>query len=168
MGMFFSRFYNFNIFKDIFRIPGSPISVSNYCYNYKDNIIFFRKSSYFVFVNAWVRSTRDFNFIYIVRLFLKGVGYKVLQARKFSKILIYRFELGFSVVRYLCLPNTSFFKHRKDRVIIFGVSKDSVVRNAKLISSLKVPDVYKGKGVRDAAYLFQPKPGKQRLVFSFK
>lgn len=120
-----------------------------------------------VFFNFISFSKSFFKSFFVVRLFVKGVGYKILRSRSSLLNNIFRFELGYSVVYYVSVPQFLFCRHRRDRVIIFGTVKDSVVRLSKCFINLRFPDVYKGKGVRDAAYIFQPKPGKQRLFLLY-
>lgn len=161
---YISKFNISSIFKDFLCFSNNlRVSISHYGLFKNNGFVFFDKGAYFGFRNFFNRVV-SIPVVYIVRLFLKGVGYKILRGRRKNYNSVYRFELGFSVVRYFFFPKVVYLKHRKDRIMIFSYSKDAVVRYSRLISSLRVPDVYKGKGVRDGAYVFQPKPGKQRLL----
>lgn len=161
--IFIDKFFNFNISKDFFRFGNFSVPLSSYAFIVNDKILFFKKGSYFVFFRFFTKIKGEFNLVHIIRLFLKGVGYKILRAKSPLYNTVYRFDLGFSVIRYVNVPKSVYTKHRRDRLLIFGFSRDFVVRSAKMFINLRRPDVYKGKGVRDAAYIFEPKPGKQRL-----
>ncbi|MBA3987195.1 MAG: hypothetical protein H0X63_11630 [Flavobacteriales bacterium] len=158
---FINKFFIFNLSKDFFFLH-SFVSINNNFFVNAKEVIFFNKSSYFSFINHVKRVVDPVVPMFIIRLFLKGVGYKILRSRLACYNQIYRFELGYSVVRYVFVPKSVYCKHRRDRITIFGTVKDDVVRVAKLFIGLRCPDVYKGKGVRDAFYTFEPKPGKQR------
>ena len=153
----------FNLTKDFICFSYFVVPISSYFFNSKFNLIFFSKSSFFTFYNFFKYLKVEPRRMFVIRLFLKGVGYKVLRSRNKIYNHIYRFELGYSVTRYFFVPHNVYTKHRRDRILLFGFNKNFVVRTAKLLINLKNPDVYKGKGVRDAVYTFEPKPGKQRL-----
>lgn len=99
--------------------------------------------------------------IYVIRLYLKGIGYKFLKAKKFNSFL--RIELGYSLSFYICIPNYVRISTKRDKIIILGSNYFNVSNFAKRIFSLRPADVYKGKGVRYSNIKYiNFKPGKQR------
>jgi large subunit ribosomal protein L6 len=80
---------------------------------------------------------------FYVRMYLHGIGYKVWAGR--SSLL---FKLGYNHLIKFRLPKSMWAYGRKSRFLLFGVKKEEVYRIAKRIVELRVPDSYKGKGVR--------------------
>jgi hypothetical protein len=99
--------------------------------------------------------------IYIVRFHLKGIGYKFLRSRKFSRWI--RIELGYSVSTYVCIPASVKLFHKRDKLVIISQTKASLLNFANQVFYLRPADVYKGKGVRLTTRSYTTfKPGKQR------
>lgn len=99
--------------------------------------------------------------IYVVRLYLKGIGYKFLRAKKFNSFL--RIELGYSLSLYLHIPHCVRISTKRDKIIILGSNYFNVSNFSKRIFSLRPADAYKGKGVRYSNIKYiNFKPGKQR------
>lgn len=165
--VFVNLFFNFGISKDFFKFFRFSVSISHFQFFGNGNLFFLSKASYFTFFRFLNKVNRLHPSIYLIRLFLKGVGYKILRSKLKSLRSVYRFELGFSVSMYVFVPGNVFSRHRREKLVLFSPVKDHVTRFARFIIGLRTPDVYKGKGVRDAAYVFQPKPGKQRLFIIF-
>lgn len=99
--------------------------------------------------------------IYVIRLYLKGIGYKFLRVKKFNSFL--RIELGYSISLYLYIPNYVRISTKRDKIIILGSNYFNVSNFSKRIFSLRPADAYKGKGVRYSNIKYNTfKPGKQR------
>ncbi|NIS09669.1 MAG: 50S ribosomal protein L6 [Candidatus Dadabacteria bacterium] len=87
-----------------------------------------------------------------------GVGYKAEEAGKQG----IKFSLGYSNPIDFKLPEgiSSVIEERGTRVILSGIDKEVVGQTAAKIRQLRVPDAYKGKGVRYQGEQPRLKPGK--------
>ena len=81
------------------------------------------------------------------KFLLFGLGYKVFMLHKNFKNKILLFKLGFSHNFYLKFYNVKTCVFKNLKIIVFGNFKE-IVRYCTVIRLLKIPDVYKGKGVR--------------------
>ena len=98
---------------------------------------------------------------HVIRLYLKGIGYKFLRVKKFSSFL--RVELGYSISIYLRIPQSIRISTKRDKIIIVGSNYFNVNNFSKRIFNLRPADVYKGKGVRYSNIKYITfKPGKRR------
>lgn len=77
------------------------------------------------------------------RMYLQGIGYRVWT--KGRKLL---FQLGYNHLIKFTLPEGMYAYGRKYRFVLFGLSKREVNQMAQRLVWLRVPDAYKGKGVR--------------------
>lgn len=81
---------------------------------------------------------------YFKKLLIVGVGYKA--------VLIYNFlylYLGFSHPIFYKIPSyVSLSVPSYTEIVISGVDKQKVNQVASIIRNFKIPDVYKGKGIR--------------------
>jgi hypothetical protein len=99
--------------------------------------------------------------VYIIRFYLKGIGYKFLRPKKLKNFL--RIELGHSVSTYINVPIFVKLFHKRDKLIMIGFNRTQLLNFSKKIFHLRPADVYKGKGVRLSTLPYNTfKPGKQR------
>jgi len=83
---------------------------------------------------------------YEKNLEIVGVGYKAEKAGE--KLML---RLGLShIVEVTALPGVSLALESPTKVKISGIDKESVGQNAAEIRALRLPDAYKGKGIRYA------------------
>jgi ribosomal protein L6P/L9E len=96
-------------------------------------------------------------FGFFLDMFYKGLGYKAwVHDHKLYSALGYSHFIEFS------LPLGMFVKARKNHLLLFSSDKERLNDTAKNICKFKVPDPYRGKGVRFVDVDFFIKPGKQR------
>jgi hypothetical protein len=81
---------------------------------------------------------------YFVKFFMKGVGYRVWPLR--SKAFYFRLGFTHRIIYYL--PPGVSYKRRKYKFVLFSFDYSRLSQVAKHLLSLRVPDVYKGKGIR--------------------
>lgn len=99
-----------------------------------------RAGSYFSFLREeCIGLTNGF----YIKLFLHGIGYKVWTDGK--NLLL---KLGYNHLIKFKLPEGIKAYSKKSQFVLFGVNKKDLHCIAQRIVSLRVPDVYKGKGVR--------------------
>jgi large subunit ribosomal protein L6 len=99
----------------------------------------------------------DINKFYFQELKLRGVGLRALVVHQ--QLFL---RLGYSHYIVFNIPETIFIKTKKDRLLVFGNSKVDVTTFSSKIRHLRLPDVYKSKGVSYSTELFINKLGKQR------
>ncbi len=93
-----------------------------------------------------------------------GVGYR---AEKVGDKLVLR--VGYShPVEVSALPGVSLALEGTTRVKIIGIDKEAVGENAAKIRAIRLPDSYKGKGIRYAGEVVHLKPGKAGKVIGKK
>lgn len=88
---------------------------------------------------------------------LHGIGYRVQpQGNKLA------FSLGYSHPVEFELPEgiKAEVDKKQTRIVISGIDKQLVGQVAANIKELRLPDAYKGKGVRYAGERIRLKPGK--------
>lgn len=102
---------------------------------------------------------RNFNVGYSIELILVGLGFKVLRSKTMHQL---RFELHYSHLVVYKIPNDISIKCGKKKLLVFGLVKQRVMNVATEIKQLRVPNVYKGKGIRFISDIVKLKPGKQR------
>lgn len=91
------------------------------------------------------------------KLEVVGTGYNVkLQGEDLV------FKLGYShPVLFKKKPNIFYKVEGNNKVVVNGVDKQLVGQIAYRIKLLKIPDAYKGKGIRYAGEVLKLKPGKK-------
>ncbi len=95
------------------------------------------------------------------RLEISGVGFRVLMK---GRTLV--FSLGFSHDVEVEIPSDIEVEEGKDKrgtsLVVRGVSKQRVGQFASNIRRLRVPDAYKGKGIRYGGEVLLLKEGKKK------
>jgi len=89
------------------------------------------------------------------KMYLHGIGYRVWTNRK--QLL---FQIGYNHLIKFSLPETMSAFAKKNRFVLFGLGKREVNQIAQRLVWLKVPDSYKGKGVRYEHVFFFLKKSK--------
>jgi large subunit ribosomal protein L6 len=93
-----------------------------------------------------------------------GVGYR---AEKTGDKLVLR--IGYShPVEVTPLPGTFLSVEGNNRIIVSGINKEVVGEMAAEIRAIRLPDAYKGKGIRYAGETVHLKPGKAGKVVGKK
>jgi large subunit ribosomal protein L6 len=93
-----------------------------------------------------------------------GVGYR---AEKAGDKLVLR--IGYShTVEVTPLPGISLSVEGNNRIIVSGINKEIVGEMAAEIRGIRLPDAYKGKGIRYAGEIVHLKPGKAGKVVGRK
>jgi large subunit ribosomal protein L6 len=96
---------------------------------------------------------RGFN----VKLVLSGIGFKVQKKENFLE-----FKLGYSHNINVDLPQNINARITKNTILnLKSASKEKLGNFAAKCAGLRVPDVYKGKGIRFASKKYTLKPGKK-------
>lgn len=93
---------------------------------------------------------------YVVRLLIEGVGYRWEVAG--NKINL---SLGFSHPVSVDVPEGVKATLEKGVLVISGIDKDKTTQFAANIRALKVPEPYKGKGIRYEGEVVRRKQGKK-------
>ncbi len=93
-----------------------------------------------------------------------GVGYR---AEKAGNNLLLRVGLSHPL-EVSPLPGVSLALEGANRIKISGIDKEAVGENAAEIRALRLPDAYKGKGIRYAGEVVHLKPGKAGKVIGKK
>jgi len=94
---------------------------------------------------------------YFIELRLVGLGYRFLI---FKNILVLR--VGFSHYIKILLMDQMKFIGYKNKLIIFGLDLQEICLIGFKIKSLKLPDVYKGKGIQYSNEVIKLKIGKKK------
>ena len=98
---------------------------------------------------------------FLVYIRIIGVGYRA-QLEGFDKQHLY-LKLGFSHDIKFELPKSiRAFLLEPTLICIYGIDKNQVTQTASKIKQIKVPSVYKGKGIRLAHETIYLKAGKRR------
>lgn len=114
----------------------------------------FIKKRDFIKMSAIINTTRALfnNYIYGVmnlfscELILRGVGYKVVYDNKLFEL---KLVIGFTHDIILNVPKDIFIEISENtNILIKGVSKCEVGQFAANVRSLRIPEVYKGNGIR--------------------
>lgn len=100
---------------------------------------------------------------YSVKLRLFGIGYKI-EIKQNKKYMLLQFRLGYSHPIDVKLPIGMSFKryNEKSSIYIFSFEHVQYLKNfTSLIKKLRMPDPYKGKGLRYENELIKRKEGKK-------
>lgn len=114
----------------------------NFLSSAKTKLFFLRKDSLKSFLNLYLRSFNTFG--YFVELIFIGVGFKF---DKYGDSIL-SLTAGYSHYIYIPIASDLFTKIYRNYLLIFGYSKSSVSFFSGHVKSFKVPDFYKGKGIR--------------------
>lgn len=89
-------------------------------------------------------------------LLIQGTGYRAQDQKGRVEM-----QLGFSHPVVLeAAPGIKLSVEATDRIVITGIDKEQVGREAAKIRAIRPPDAYKGKGIRYAGEVIKTKPGK--------
>ena len=102
---------------------------------------------------------RSLNVGYSIELLLVGLGFKVMRSKKLHRLF---FELHFSHRLIFQIPHDIAAKCDKKKILLFGLQKSRVIDTAEELRNLRIPNIYKGKGIRYLNEVIRLKPGKQR------
>lgn len=94
---------------------------------------------------------------YFIELQCVGLGYRFVLL---NKVLV--MKLGYcNYIRCAYKVNVHFVGHR-DKLLLYGLDLNEVRRYANLLKQLRIPDAYKGKGIRYAGENIVLRIGKQK------
>jgi len=99
---------------------------------------------------------------YYISLMLRGLGYRFKKKKTLALTTKLRLKLGFKHFYLYKFPISAQIFVVKYKLLIFLNEKELLPRLVNEIRSLRVPDPYKGKGVRYKNEPLVLKPGKQR------
>ncbi len=95
---------------------------------------------------------------------ITGVGYR---AEKVGDKLVLR--VGYShPVEVSALPGVSLALEGANRIKVIGIDREVVGEQAAEIRAIRLPDIYKGKGIKYAGEVVHLKPGKAGKVIGKK
>lgn len=94
------------------------------------------------------------------KLEFEGVGYRAALEREDAL----KFSLGFSHPIEFRAPAGIKFKVEKNTITVFGIDKELVGRVAAAVRALKIPEPYKGKGIRYQGEIVRRKAGKKAVT----
>jgi len=95
---------------------------------------------------------------FVSEVMLFGVGFRFTPFSESTLML----SLGYSHEIFLLLGDNLRFKILKQYLAIFGHNRVLTTQTTAKIRSLRVPDIYKGKGVRYLNEVVAQKKGKQK------
>src|SRR5690554_4693089 len=95
---------------------------------------------------------------FVSEVMLFGVGFRFTPFNESTLML----SLGYSHEIFLLLGDNLRFKILKQYLAIFGHNRVLTTQTTAKIRSLRVPDIYKGKGVRYLNEVVAQKKGKQK------
>lgn len=120
-----------------------------------NKIIFLKGYNYFNHI-LLIKAILNISKGYYKTLLIQGVGYKMFIEK--NKLI---FKLGFSHnVIYNIPSNIKIFFIPSNKIIIYGNNLQKVAQTAAEIRFLKVPEPYKGKGIRYQNEIIKLKVGK--------
>jgi len=97
---------------------------------------------------------------FCVELLAVGVGYRFERLQK--KINIVVLNLGYAHYNYYFLPLKLAFRFHKNYLFLFGLNLLLLKRAALQIKSYRLPEPYKGKGIRYFSEIIEIKEGKKK------
>lgn len=132
--------------------------LSFYFFKQRNKLFFFTKGikSLIIYI---IRLFNLLKFGHFIELLTVGLGYKVNLYRLQKQLC---FELNYSHKIFYNKPIFLLFKVFKKRFLIFGINQMEVLHVAKLLRSLRSPNIYKGTGIRFKTEKVNLKIGKTR------
>ncbi len=128
-------------------------------YNNTKNIIFMHSKGIKTLLRYFLRLVNLLRVGHFIELLTVGLGYNVKYYRRRGQLC---FELNYSHRIFYQKPFNLLFKVFKKRFLIFGINKIDVIHIAKMLRSLRSPNIYKGTGVRYKSEKIVLKTGKVR------
>lgn len=141
----YSIFYLFGLF-----------GILNINFNFKKGIsIFYLKQK---LLNFWY----ELNTGWIGHLYLNGLGFKATRKLFNNSKKYWRFNIGHSHVFKYFPPKNIIMKVKNRNIFIFGLKKYQVMDIVKKIKIFRIPDSYKGVGIKYPNEIIKLKKGKVR------
>lgn len=128
------------------------VAISNALFNYRPNTSLFN-----LYLRKLELGFRGISDGYFVELYLYGIGYRAWIIS--NKLYL---QLGYNNIICYVIRENFIIKARKNKIVMFNYEKQQLNEQAKLLYLCKVPDVYRGKGVRFKDQVIKFKAGKQR------
>lgn len=95
-----------------------------------------------------------------IELLAIGVGYRFERLAKKINVLV--LNLGYSHYNYVLLSNLISFRFHKNYLFLFGLNFLELKLTALQIKSNRIPEPYKGKGIRYFSEIIEIKEGKKK------
>ncbi|MGK2931120.1 MAG: hypothetical protein ACSLEG_00815 [Candidatus Carsonella ruddii] len=114
-------------------INNKKITFNSFSFNKKNEISFFKNISNLI---------KGIEKLWENEIFFLGIGFKIFKNN--NKIF---FDLGFSIIKYLNIPNYLSIEIFKNKIIFKSVYKDKIGIFIKKILNIKKFDPYKKKGI---------------------
>jgi ribosomal protein L6P/L9E len=92
-------------------------------------------------------------------LYARGIGFKVYYYKHDHTLYL---ALGYNHLCCYCLSQKMFVKVRKQYMLIYSKLDFDIMFPAREIKGLRLPDPYRGKGIRVRGEELELKKGKQR------
>jgi len=125
-----------------------------------NNIVSYKSGSKHIFNNCRKEKIFFSTNFFFCNINIHGVGYKVIKDK--SNILL--FNIGFSSI--VLYKVSSFIKiaikNKNSTITLFSYNKQKLKQTIKEIQKLKIPDIYKGKGLIIQNQIIKTKVGKVR------
>ncbi|XRA05389.1 MAG: hypothetical protein ACN6LP_00845 [Candidatus Carsonella ruddii] len=136
---------NFLFIKNVFfckiKVPSDiKLSITNKkikFYSFSFNII--NEISFFKIISNLIKGIKK---LWENEIFFLGIGFKIFKNK--NKIF---FDLGFSCIKYLKIPNYLKIEIFKNKIVLKSVYKDKIGIFIKKILNIKKFDPYKKKGI---------------------
>lgn len=123
----------------------------------KKTFFFFTKGSCASFLNLFLKHRAYLASGLFLEISLVGLGFRIL---KLHQILL--LKVGHAHYIKLPVPRVIHLIAYKKRVLIFGITLDSVNQFAARLVAFRKPDIYKNKGIQIVGKAFRLKVGKQK------
>ena len=127
----------------------------------KNNVFFnFNKSIHSNIIKNLKQNYVGFVQGYSVELLAVGVGYRFDKLQKKINVLV--LNVGDSHYNYFFLPRNVAFRFNKNYLFLFGLDLLKVKKIALQIKSFRLPEPYKGNGIRYFSEIVEIKEGKKK------
>jgi len=121
------------------------------------NLFYYNNSDFSLFLSKLRNMINGVFYGFYVDMFYKGLGYRAWAHDNY-----FYSNIGYTHIVSYKLPSDVIVKARKNHFLIFGSDIEKVNNVAAGIVKFRLPDPYRGKGVRFVDTDFVLKPGKQR------
>jgi hypothetical protein len=112
------------------------------------NLVLNSKNDISLCLNFLGQRLNSLKFPYFVKLFLKGLGFRMKVQTSVDNFLYLELKLGFSHLNVIKVPSTLKLFLKKNSIVVSGFSRNLVGNFTRLIYNLRYPNCYTGKGFR--------------------
>lgn len=104
----------------------------------------------------------ELNSGWIIILYLNGLGFKSIRKTTLLKKRYWRFIVGHGHVFQYLSPKNIILKTKKRYLCFFGFKKNQIIDITRKIKTFRIPDCYKGIGIKYPQEIIRLKEGKMR------